>query len=317
MEQFRWSPGEGIDLAALARLRAHFPRPNEPMGEAWFMGSERRLFPELMGNIDRLTARELQEPLEEIVAGTSSFGPMQEWHAWYHHLLGELLPRSHESFVSYLLELLLTGFMAIYPNGIVREPYEGFREDALLTLGRCMMDSACWNGSEIALGKVLRRSNDNPNRVWVWWDASGDLSASMFFCLKYLPASSVEPWLRSVFDIPSPHWRAQVMVWLTGAHGILDNAIQWPSDFSPNARPHLAWDYSNSLNVEMATMDQSGASPVSTFIPDAARTSALNAARSYFSERQFQEWVDCISTVPCLESELAEIPSTFKALYVR
>ena len=60
---------------------------------------------------------------------------MKEWNNWYHYLLGALVPRSHEAFVSYLLESLLTGFMAIYPNGIYREPYEGFREDVLLTLG--------------------------------------------------------------------------------------------------------------------------------------------------------------------------------------
>jgi hypothetical protein len=131
-------------------------------------------------------ARALQL-LVELASGTSSFGPMKEWNNWYHYLLGALVPRSHEAFVSYLLESLLTGFMAICPNGIYREPYEGFREDVLLTLGRCMMDSMCWNGTDIAIGKVLRKSNNNPNHVWAWWDASGDFAASMFFCLKYLP----------------------------------------------------------------------------------------------------------------------------------
>eukprot|EP01034_Spumella_vulgaris_P037082 gene37082-45745_t len=177
------------------------------------------------------------QPLVELASGTSSFGPMKEWNNWYHYLLGALVPRSHEAFVSYLLESLLTGFMAIYPNGIYREPYEGM----------------CWNGTDIAIGKVLRKSNNNPNHVWAWWDASGDFAASMFFCLKYLPESSVEPWLRSVFDIPSPHCRA----------------------------------------------------------------AALNVVRSYFNQNRFLEWLECISTVPYLESELAEIPSTFEALYVR
>jgi hypothetical protein len=66
----------------------------------------------------------------------------------------------------------------------------------------------------------------------------------------------------------------------------------------------------------MATADGSGAPVVSGFIPELARTSALNVVRSYFSENQFLDWLDCISTVPYLESELAEIPSTFEALYV-
>ena len=111
-----------------------------------------------------------------------------------------------------------TNFMALYPNGVHREPYRGFRDDAVLTLGRCMMDGQCWNGPDIAVGTVLHPSNNNPNRVWGWWDASGDFAASMFFCLKYLPASLVETWLRSVLEITSPHWRAQVVVWMVGAH---------------------------------------------------------------------------------------------------
>lgn len=317
MEQFLWTPGNGVDPLALGRLRAHFPRPAEPMGEAWFMGDERRMFRELLGNLDEITTRDLQEPLAEIATGTSSIGPMEEWTDWYHYLLGALLPRNHESFVSYLLESLLTGFMAIYPKGIYREPYEGFREDVFLTLGRCMMDSMCWNGSDIAIGKVLRQSNNNPNHVWVWWDASGDFAASMFFCLKYLPESSVESWLRSVFDIPSPHWRAQVIVWLVGAHGILNDVMRWPSEFSMEARLYIGWEWSHCLKVEMAARDDSDAPPMSTFIPEAARTSALNVVRSYFTEDQFLEWLDCISTIPYLESELAEIPSTFETLYVR
>ena len=281
------------------------------------MGEERRLFPGLLGNLDDVTTHDLQEPLAEIANGISSFGPMEEWNAWYHYLLGALLPRCHESFVSYLLESLLTGFMAIYPNGIYREPYKGFREDILLTLGRCMMDSTCWNGSDIAVGKVLRQSDDNPNRVWVWWDASGDFTASMFICLKYLPESSIESWLCSVLDIPSPHWRAQVIVWLVGAYGILTNTVQWPSEFSMEARPYIGWESSYCLKAKMAAADGSGAAPVATFIPEASRTAVLTVVKSYFSDNRFLEWLDCISTVPYLEAELAEIPSTFETLYVR
>lgn len=317
MEQFLWSPGDGVDPSALARLRAHFQRPSEPMGEAWFMGNERRLFHELLGNLEEISTRDLQVPLVEIATGTSSFGSMKEWRDWYHYLLGALLPRSHEASSSYLLESLLTGFMAIYPNGVYTEPYEGFRDDVLLTIGRSMMDSVCWNGPNIAIGKVLHRSDNNPNRVWMWWNASGDFSASMFFCLKYLPESSIAPWLRSVFAIPSPHWRAQVIVWLVGAHGILNSVIQWPSEFSERARPSIEWDGSHCLKAEMAAADKSVAPPVSAFIPEASRTSAMNEARSYFTEDRFLEWLDGISTVPYLEAELAEIPSTFEALYVR
>ncbi len=317
MKQFLWIPGEGVDRLALARLRSHFERPSEPMGEAWFMGTERRMFDELLGDLDALSTPELQKPLGEIATGTGSFGPYKEWNSWYHYLLGQALPRSHESYVSYLLETFVTSFVALYPNGVYREPYKGFREDALLTLGRCMMDGQCWNGSDIAVGELLHKSNNNPAQIWRWWDSSGDFAASMFFCLKYLPEELLEPWLESVLAIPSPHWRAQVMVWMVGAHDILNAKIGWPSQFSDLARPAVSWDWSHCLSPKLATTDDSGALPTDHLIPASSRSRALKVFGAYFVEDVFLEWLTCISTVPYLEAEMAEIPTTFEQLYVR
>jgi hypothetical protein len=317
MKQFLWKPGEGVDPAALERLRKHFRQPAEPMGEAWFMGDERQMYPELRGDLDELSAYDLKKPLTEIASGTGSFGPMREWHEWYHYLLGALLPRSHEAHVSYLLESLVTAFMAIYPNGVYREPYKGFQEDALLTLGRSIMDSECWNGSDIVIGKVLQRSNNNPAKVWLWWNASGDLSASLFFCLKYLPESAVEPWLLSVLDIPSPHWRAQIVVWFVGAYDLLHDVVRWPSEFPVQDHPDIGWEWSHCLRAELAKSDDSGAPPTTHFIPAATQATALRVLKSYFSEERFLEWLDSIAGVSYLEAELGEIPSTFETLYVR
>lgn len=102
-----WRPGAGINEAALKRLQCRLKRPAEPMGEAWFMGEHRRLFFELWGDLASLSAQQLQEPLEEIASGTCSFGPLEEWRNWYLYLMAQLLPRSHESYVSSLLEILI------------------------------------------------------------------------------------------------------------------------------------------------------------------------------------------------------------------
>ena len=316
MKQFLWIPGDGSEQAALERLQERFAKPSEPMGEAWFMGDEREMFPELLGDLREISAYDLQKPLVEIASGTSSFGPMREWNLWYHYLLGRLVPRGHEAHVSYLLESLLTAFMAIYPNGVYREPYKGFRDDALMTLGRSIMDRQCWNSSNIAIGNVLRRSNNNPAKVWIWWDESSDLSASLFFCMKYLPEHVIEPWLQSVLDIRSPHWRAQVMVWLLGAHEILNGTMRWPSEFSLDARPYIGWEWSHCLKPELASTDDSGSPPTVAFIGEGNRTSALRLLRAYFTGDRFLEWLDCISEVPYLEAELQEIPSRFETLYV-
>ena len=284
------------------------------MGEAWFMGTERLMYPALLGNLDDVSTDDLQKPLAEIASGTSSFGPMEEWSTWFHYLLGRALPRSHEAHISYLLESLVTAFMALYPNGVYREPYKGFYDDAISTLGRVIMDTECWNGSDIVIGKILRRSNNNPARVWMWWDASGDFTASMFFCLKYLSESEVGPWLHSAFDIPSPHWRAQMMVWFVGAKDILDGVARWPSEFEIEAYPNVGWEWSHCLRAELATTDDSGSLPAEAFIAKGNRATALRALTSYFTEERFLEWLDCISTVPYLEAELGDIPSRFESM---
>ncbi len=314
---FLWTPGDGIDASALARLRTHFPRPAEPMGEAWFMGSQRRMFPALQGKLDEVPTQELQDALGEIASGTSSFGRKAEWDEWYHYLLGALLPCHHDGFVSYLLEPLLTGFMAIHPNGIHQAPYAGFEDDVLRTLGRCMMDGQGWNGTDIAVGKLLHRSNDNPNRVWGWADASGDFSGSMFFCLKYLPDDAVEPWLRSVFDIPSPHWRAQVMVWLIGAHDLLDGSVQWPAGLPEGASPNVQWEWSHCLRADMASAVDDGKASTRPFIPAARCAIVRRLVQTYFTDRRIQAWWDGIQTNPDLASELNALPDSFHARHVR
>lgn len=317
MEQFLWQPGDGPDAAALSRLRSAFLRPAQPMGEAWFMSEERRMFTELNGDLAQLNVCQLQEPLNEIASGTSSFGPFKEWHEWFHYLLGHLIPRCHEAYVSSLLESLITGFIALYPNGIHRPPYPQFQEDVPLTLGRCMMDRECWNGEEIVMGTLLHRSNRNPNQVWCWWNASGDFSSSLYFCLKYLPADLIHGWFSSVLAIQSPHWRAQVIAWLVGSYDMLHGTVKWPSEWQLEARPWVRWEWSHCLNPELAATDESGAAAVDSLLPDASRRIVLAATRDYFTPAAYAGWLRSISSVSYLKEELAEIPDTFERLYLR
>lgn len=280
------------------------------------MGVERRMFTELSGDMESLSAYDLQKPLEEIASGTSAFGPLEEWTSWYHHLLGALLPRSHEHFVDYILEYLITGFMALHPNGIQQSPYQNFREDVLNSLGSAIMDGSCWNDGDIAIGKILHRSNNNPNRVWCWWDASGDMSSSMFFCLKYLPQYMVADWFRSTLAIPSPHWRAQMIAWLAGSHAILSNEEKWPSEWKIEARPSVSWAWSHCLNPEIATRDRGSEEPMMSLLPDMSKLEVIRVVREHFTEGVFLDWLSSIAELSYLETELAEIPATFERLYL-
>ena len=316
MDVFVWQSGSGFEAPSLARLRQHFTRPTAPMGEAWFMGDERYLFDYLCGDIDRVPPDRLMRPLEEIASGTINFGVLGEWTDWYHYLLAALIPRSHECWIRhYMLEHLVTAFMALYPDGVVDEPYKGFRDDALQTLGRCIMDGVCWNGSEIVVGNVLHPSNNNPAQVWLWWDASGDFSASMFFCLKYLPASAIPTWLRSALSIPSPHWRAQLVVWLIGAYKVLDGSVQWPSQLDEHEHPSISWSGSHCLRPTLEPV-QGENSASALFIPEVNRHLALQTLYNEMTPRRANEWVASISTVDYLQSELGGLPEMFARLYV-
>ncbi len=309
--KFQWRPGEGCDEEALARLQHAFPRPKTPMGEAWFMGDERRMFTHLMGDLGTVSVADLQESLGEIASGTHSFGPREEWAEWFHYFLSRLIPRCHDSYARHsLLESLVTAFMSQYPDRATKDPYPGFRSDVLNTLGRGMMDRACWSGGRVIIGKLLHRGVW-PSGYWNWFDVSGDFSAAMFFCLKYLPPDHITPWMTSVLAIECPHWRAQVVVWLVGSHDVLSGAIRQPRDFRAISRPQIEWEWSHCLSGNRV-----GDETTSQFLPDRNRRELRDVVASVVTEDVLLDWMLSFADYDYLEAELAELPDRFRELYV-
>ena len=316
MKEFLWIPGDGYDGAALKRMQMHVVMPSEPMGEAWFMGQGRFIFDYLSEDIKKIPVKDLMKPLEEIASGTNSFGYHDEWKSWFHYLLGQLIPRSHDHYSEYLLEYLITGFITQYPDGINNQPYKGFQTDVLNTLGKCIMDEECWNCNNITKRGILWPSNKNPNKVWYWWNASGYFSSSLFFCLKYLPTEIVSRWFKSVLEIESPFWMAQLFVWLVGVNKILKNEIKQPSEFSENDRPYVAWPWSHCITGNNSADNASSKYVNAHLIPEANRTSVLRVIEEEITEALYFEWLSSISEHDYLESELAEIPDRFASLYI-
>lgn len=311
---FEWVPGQGPDPASLERMMRAFPKPKAPMGEAWFMSETRRMFPELAGDIDTLSTWELDRALEEIASGPASFGQFEEWTEWYHYLLPRIVRRSHEAFVIPLLEILITAFMSQHPSGLAREPYSGFREDVLATLGRAMMMAECWPGGHPDLFLCLNKSYMPGAGRWLWDEASGKLSASMFFCLKYLDADAVEPWFKSILDIRSTHWRAQLLVWLVGAHGLLTGAIQQPAQLGEDKWPTIEWNWSHCLTGNY-TGSFTGQEPISEFLPAANRRRLLHVVHQSVAAGVIPEWVDAFARYPDLVGELLNLPERCVELY--
>lgn len=229
------------------------------MGEAWFQAEERYLYTELLEKpLSEVPANELANVLWDI-SGTSSFGHREEWDSWFKYLLPDLVLRGHEAYVSDLLvETTVTTFMLLFPSRL-GEVYEGFREDALATLGACLMMPELWNdceggteGAAYPVANFLVWEDRDGEEALARWHAGGSsspISASLFFCLKYLNENEVGPWFESVVAIEDPYFRASLAVWLLGALDLLESEEPSPRELE-KSNPQVNWH--NSFMLESA-----------------------------------------------------------------
>jgi hypothetical protein len=305
---FLWKPGHGPNAAVLARMAAMFPSPTEPMGEAWFMSEERRMFPQLLLDLDTVDDDEIMHALGELASGPCCFGQRGEWTEWYHFLLPRLIGRNWGPQVYHPVELLVSAFVQQHPDSDGPWPYAGFRIDALQTLGAYIMAAPFWNGHGVpgCLNKL-------PNGISGWFDADGLLSASLFFCLKYLKPDEVREWFRSVLAISNSHWRAQMVVWLIGAHPLLSGEIDQPARFPEIGSYGVTWDRSHGLAGNYSG-DFDEPVQLIPFLPAANAQIALQAARDCDIGDFFEE----LATNPVLAdvaAETAGIEHRFAKLY--
>ena len=309
---FNWLLGQGPDPEALGRLAKAFAKPKEPMGEAWFMGEERELYSELLGDLSTLADEQLRKPLEEIACGTSSFGPMSEWIDWYHYLLPRLLVRDWDWHLFHPVELLVTGFIGQHPISAGSQPYPAFHADALATLGQYIMSPSFWQVSDSEVPKCLNKWR-GPNGISGWYRVDGLMSASLFYCLKYLPADLVGPWFQSALSIPNKYWRAQMITWLVGAHPILITEIGQPAELRDDVHFEVGWEWSHCLDGHYTGIYEP---PIhlATFLPAENCQAVLEIART----RETLELCVDVLTDPELEpvfAETAGLPDYFQNLY--
>jgi hypothetical protein len=282
------------------------------MGEAWFMGTERKMFPQLLGNIDALPDDYIAQALEEISSGSSSFGPFEEWAEWYHYLLPRLIQREWKPTYYHPAELLVTGFMAQYPAPGGSLPYPHFHADAINTLGRYVMSSRCWPKGQLDVVNCLGKWT-GPSGIAGWSQAGGLLSASLFFCIKYLPRSGVEEWFRSVIAISNSYWQVQIITWLVGAHPILTGDIQQPSEFPEGAQFGVGWAWSHALNGNYSGTYDGQNRPI-PFLPTENRAAVLRVAHGMDVQRFIEDfWTD--PSMTAVASETAGLADSFLQLY--
>jgi hypothetical protein len=311
---FLWVPGHGPDPVALARMAKVFPKPKQPMGEAWFMGEVREMYPELLGDLGQLSDVQIYKPLEELASGISSFGQLEEWIEWYHYLLPRLLVRPWSLYFHSSVELLVTAHFELHPATVENAPYEEFRADALLTLGRYIMASQLWPDGRPDHEKCLHKFQC-VDGSYGWYDSSGLLSASLFFCLKYLPAEAVKLWFESVLAVGDPYWHEQIIVWLVGAYPILTNAIEQPAELPEYGPYQMGWDWSHVLRGNY-TGDLRPEVPLTTFLPEGNREALLEVAREldvadFFGELETNAHLEELAA----EAALVGVRDRFMELY--
>jgi hypothetical protein len=294
-------------------MRDRFPLPAEPMGEAWFMSEQRRMFDGLLGNLDEFTLEELRSPLGEIASGNSSFGPMDEWTVWYRYLLAQLVERHSERSFDSLYQHLVAAFIAVHSRGI-DEVYPGFADDARQTLGRCLMDPSRWTGDRLAVPPPEDPFAGGRHAAFEWSVACGDFSAGMFFCTKYVVEDELEAWLGSVFEIRCPLWTTQLYVWLLGAHPLLSGQITQIADLEFDSSTNVAWHGSHVLRGDFSGIYEPEPSPV-PLLPPGRCESVLASARRHVSEEHYFGWLDAIRPYAYLQAMLGDKPSRFAKVF--
>lgn len=308
---FCWVPGQGPDPVALARMTEAFPKPKKPMGEAWFIAPERKMYPELLGELDSLSDDYILDALRETI-GPSCFGPHDEWAEWFHYLFPRLIERKWGRTIYNPVELIISAFIAQHPDTTGEAPYPEFTSDALRTVGQYIMSPHCWPGGVLHATRCLNKGR-RVDGTFGWYDAGGLLSASLFFRLKYLPSHEIRSWLESVISIPNAYWLAQFVVWLIGAHPLIIGVIDQPNQLPENGPGDVGWDASYSLSGNY-TGDFEQPILLTPFIPDANKFVALETIRSMDLTEFLLEW----QTNPSLQdlaAETAGLPDRFQELY--
>lgn len=303
MTSYKWIPGRGPDIVALERMRAHFPKPSEPMGESWFISKTRFLWTDLMDKpLSDFPADQWESVLWDI-SGTGNFGHLEEWDLWFRFLLPELIER-HDSHWR-MFENIVNAFFNIFDQGITEE-YEGFRNDVFNTLPRCLMKPEYWidwvdEVSKQPFKRALFLSHLNAPNDWHCRGAHGEFSAVMFFCLRYLKPEEIGSWVESLTTIQDPYWRGHLLVWLLGFHELVSKPPITFRKFEKTV-PKLEW-YNSFLTRAWQDSNE--------FLSSQNIEVFLSEIRARISPEVLLRWVDDFAAQPKLADHLFDTPDLY------
>ena len=309
---FKWTPGVGPNESILALMREAAPKPDAAMGEAWFMGETRKMFTELYDDFESTSTQYLQEVLRDISGVAHAFGLHQEWEDWFRYLLPRIVPRCDERFVHWLFENLCSAFLQIELATNNRGYGEYDRNAILQTLGQVIMTESRWKDGRIVVGNILHPSNKNPAKWWGWPNVSGDLAAALIVCLRLVDDRDLDGWVESIFAIDCPYWHAQLLTWHVGARVLLNEELQFPSQFKmwtandDNRNPSICWEDSHVVGSR-----QGETIVAEALIPDGRIAKFKNSFEAHLAETDIGQWKDEILEVPALRIEVGRLIKEF------
>jgi hypothetical protein len=304
VQNYQWIPGRGPSAPALKRMCEQIKKPEEPMGEAWFIAEKRLLYSEMMEQ-DPLTLpdRYLTDVLWEIASGTKCFGHLEEWDQWFQFLLPSLIKRSHQDWR--LLEDTMTAFFNVFENDIT-DTYDGFRDDVISSLSLCLMKEELWLDwvDELTKMKTCRpkflAEGVEPHK-WNGRKTTAEVSVSMFFCMKYLRPEEITSWVKSLVAINDSFWQAHLLVWVVG----FDDFMKQPpgtKERIKKANPIIRWQDDFLTEPSSDQID---------FLPEANVQAFFDNVRQEINSEVLFRWIDSFSKRPALQETLWDIPDIY------
>jgi hypothetical protein len=296
---FLWLPGKGPSKSDLSYLQTHAPRaPSQPPGEAWFIGEKRKIFSELIDQpVSEVPNNVITNFLYEVSSGVKSFRDATDevatWKGWFKYLLPGLVARANECpGGEFLLEHIVTTFFQVYSDGLNTED-QGFRQDALDTVGTAIMMPALWDTEgESRCAQFQCWEFDGP----LWPACSGAISASLCFCLTYLNQDQIRPWTESVLSIQSSYFRAHFLAWLVGA----DESVLGASSLNALDQATIRIDWAHSFLLKDS----------SPSIPEENKDEFIKTVRNTLNMEELLRWIDALSRFEelILPLESAKVP---------
>lgn len=231
-------PGEQPDPVAIRRMRQHFPKPDELMPVAWFMGEIAFYESLAMESPQALEAREICDALNDIAGGIFCFPKVKYvpiWIAWFKYLLPDLLLRANEpenldDYNLWILVKTITAVFNVYPRQIT-DDYPGFRNDLVSLLGTRAIPP------KLARERTDPGDESSPLFTDIW-DRSYtienyglgslvEIDSLILFCIKYLTVAEINDWAASLFQIDGPQWHLQLIFSLKEWRRFLNLASNW------------------------------------------------------------------------------------------